>query len=473
MNSGLRTISPIPKVRAGYYCRLFPEFAGSFGENLSERLGALADSMMRGGIPVPGPSIPAGYTYFGQFIDHDLSLEDLEELPPWQDCVPPENTQNHRRSFLNLDNLYGGGPGKCSPDRNLYQDDGLYFKLGAALSNGQCFDVPLDENCKPLVADTRNVENKIVRQIHAMFLLLHNKAAKHFGDFENAQRWVRHQFQYLVLCDYLPQVCNQAVLDAMREHPNSLIDWSDEAFAIPVEFSRAAFRFGHSMVKSKYRLGEGNLLKPVCLSELFGGPKSPGALQTRLAVPWTSFLLKSPSEFHELADFIDTRIGEQLFHIPDQALAVFAAPGKKAEITEQSSYEPRLPLRTLTRGAASRLATGQQAKDIACPQNGINPTPPNYENDPWQPLKDYGFQEQTPLWYYILLEAQLNELGNSLGTLGSMIVAGTIEGALWSNSESYVHKCDIGLPPPLWDEPSGGRTELRTLFDVARYVGLA
>jgi hypothetical protein len=480
MNSRLRTIHPVPPwPLPSFYGRLFRASAENCNESLLERLTGLADSMRQSTsqnyMPHSEMSIPAGYTYFGQFIDHDLSFEELVQLPDGSMYVPPETRLNHRQNFLKLDNLYGEGPAEGSPDRNLYQEDGLHFKLGATLSTGQCFDVPLDENCRPLVADPRNAENAIVRQIHAMFLLLHNKVAKHFGDFHRAQQWVRHQFQYLVLCDYLPKICNQTVLDAMKKRPNSLIDWS-KGFAVPVEFARATFRFGHSMVRPEYHhLGEGDQPTKVCLSDLFG--KSPGPLQTRLSVRWSRFLLEPPEISHELAMSIDTLIADPLFEIPAQTSAVFASPGRsKSKIDNQPNYEPRLPLRTLIRGAASRLATGQQAKDIACPEDSIKPIiyvdECGKKRDPRQYLCKYNFLEETPLWYYVLLEAQLNEVGSRLGTLGSMIVAGTIEGALWVDAHSYVHKCDLGLPPPLW-EPRGGRTELRTLFDVARYVGLA
>lgn len=412
--------------------------------------------------------IPAGYTYFGQFIDHDLTL-DRSDLPLPGDVVTPSSLPNLRRSFLNLDSLYGDGP-DSSASGNLYEEDG-YFKLGAALSNGHSFDVPLDRRGAPLAADSRNLENAIVRQIHAIFLQLHNKAMDRLRDFTAAKDLVRHQFQYLVLNDFLPRVCNDAVLSFVKEHPNSLFDWSG-GFAVPVEFSIAAFRFGHSMVRSEYILGrDSNVMR---LEDLLGGRGVGGPLSTDVAVNWPSFLERRDLEFQQLARPISATVVDSLFSLRPESIDVFTAndaPGSTAPFYDRT--EGRLPLRNLMRGAACNLCAGQAASQLACPDSSLEQLFRNENNSSWSPLRACGLAAQSPLWYYVLFEAQLQESGVRLGTLGSIIVAGTIEGALWSNPASYVHKPTAADPPMSFRDSEGRVVTLLTLFDVAKFVGLA
>lgn len=171
-------------------------------------LDTLAWSMARDDSSIPDADLnvkrrpPAGYTYFGQFVDHDLSC-DLSPLPAAVE--DPTGVPNLRRNLLCLDNLYGMGPGSAT-DGALYEANGLYFRLGAALSNAHSFDVPLDGSGQPLTADPRNAENALVRQVHALFLQLHNRAIDELGTaggsapekFAAARERVQEQYQYLV-----------------------------------------------------------------------------------------------------------------------------------------------------------------------------------------------------------------------------------------------------------------------------------
>lgn len=469
-------VTTLPRIRpfqfsdANHFCRLFPpDKTKPASANQLKKL-ALSMGTKENDVFIPQEDwkrekfVRAGYTYFGQFIDHDLT-NDKSPLPLPETTLEPDEIQNYRESFLCLDTLYGEGP-HSAMSKPLYEEDGRYFRLGAALSNGHSFDVPLDNKCSPLTADPRNIENAIVRQIHAMFLQLHNKAVDEVDDFSAARERVQHQFQYVVLNDFLPQICNDTVLAALADKPNGLIDWN-RGFSIPAEFAQAAFRFGHSMVRDEYVLGPGNG-RAVELSNLFGGSASSGALATSLAVNWNNFLGSSLQP--EYAHFIDTTIAEALFAVPiPSILGVFTT-----EMRLEYSAEQILPFRNLWRGAACRLCSGQIARELACPSYHINPPSCHYgKNDPWKYLKANHLGNHTPLWYYILLEAQLNEAGTRLGTLGSVIVAGTIAGALWSNPKSYLRKYGVDWRPECWQSPNDGKIQIKSLYDVARVVGLA
>jgi hypothetical protein len=363
-----------------------------------------------------------------------------------------------------LDSLYGEGPhGKLQ----IYNNDGVSFRLGAKLPNHHPFDVPLDDSShKPLLAEPRNLENVIVRQLHAMFLMLHNEAVAQLPvwwpqsrRFYEARRRVCHQYQWLVRNDFLPRICETETYRSILEKP--MFDWEGQ-FSIPIEFARAAFRFGHSMVRDSYNVGIPAHATP--LHQLFGGKDSVGSLiPEKHVVPWSLFLGPLPGEF---AITIDTGILRPLFHIPGSAARLF--------IRDQSKdIEIVLPHVTLQRGAASRLPSGQsvchllQAQPIPWQSVGYHPW--------WRDAETCGLRGQTPLWYYILLEAEAGG-GRCLGTVGSRIVGEVIEAALWADKSSYLRTHGRHWKPEPWIVRKGNvkrEIQVETLHDVALVVGLA
>lgn len=442
------------------YSRLFPP-AETVITATDPRLEGLAWSMCDKivGQPAPGrrDKIPAGYTYFGQFIDHDMTFEDFRALQDGS-IREPRDTPNLRRNWLNLDTLYGGGPYAIP---KIYEDNRVFLKIGAAPADKPAFDVPLDYSSqKPLVAEPRNLENAIVRQIHAMFLKLHNLAVSELPTswpssrrFSVARRRVCHQYQWLVRNDFAPKVCEDVTWKSILTQP--MFEW-DNRFSIPVEFSRAAFRFGHSMVRDSYGLAVG----PVPLLDLFGDKDSTGPLPADFAVPWSSFLTLPGRP--ETANDINTGIVKPLFHIPGPSARLFkSVPADHGELV--------LPYITLQRGAASRLPSGQVARQAL---NAATIASHSILPDPWLDLEYCDLREQTPLWYYILLEAEVNGQGTCLGPVGSRIVGEVIEGALRANKDSYFWWHNPGWTPPPWPT-SNGRRQIATLHDVAIAVGLS
>ncbi len=118
----------------------------------------------------------------------------------------------------------------------------------------------------------------IISQLSAVFLQLHNRfvdslppSAARFGQ---AQRLVRWHYQFVVLNDFLVKLCGREMVDAIlpcrlavapvaRKRPRlDYFDWREGPY-MPLEFSVACFRFGHSMVRPIYRLNQ----------ELKGGDK--------------------------------------------------------------------------------------------------------------------------------------------------------------------------------------------------------
>lgn len=457
------------------YSRLLPPDRETAQAATDSRLECLALSMREKPMgPPPLNGVPAGYTYFGQFIDHDLTY-DPAALPEDGIETKPDETVNFRRSGLNLENMYGDGPG--SRDSKLYDEDNASFRLGVAY--GDCasgdrpvFDVPLDEVCldpssrRALAADPRNLENALVRQVHAMFLKLHNIAVTEVSErfsahdrFTKARQRVCHQYQWLVRHDFLSRLCNLEVYRGVVKRANPLVDWGHR-FSIPVEFSQAAFRFGHSMIRSHYTLG-GDI---VSLATLFGGKDATGPLLCEHTINWTDFLFPEGAGDigtinPEIAMRIDTSVIPELFKIPEYSLKAFVQ-------VKRTTDTFALPLRTLKRGVAAQLPSGQNA------QRALHARAISGNNDAWKDLKQCGLAENTPLWYYILLEAEVSEGGLRLGPVGSRLIAEVIEGSLWANPESFLRQHGRRWSPEPW-LLSNKKWPIRCLHDVAVVVGLA
>lgn len=412
------------------------------------------------------PPPPAGYTYAGQFILHDLTRDDTPLLHAADQKA--YDTANCNHPSLNLSSLYGDGP--FSKDGYLYENDRASLRLGAACTKrGALFDLPLDpKSARPLLADSRNNENLVLRQIHAMFLKLHNCAVATLrsevaerGLFEEASRRVRWQFQWLARFDYLPTLCNPTVYRDVVIDGNRAVVWPDDHFSIPVEFSHAAARFGHSMVRPKYDINREN--PDFALERMIREVHKPGALNPSFAIDWRQFFTtRAP------ANNIDTAIPEAMFQLPAEALRRFGA-----EISADNPAE--LPVRTLRRGAAVKLPTGQEVRDRLCPGSVIPTEVPEFPAyQPAKALVDLGLEGRTPLWYYILLEAEVNEHGANLGAVGSRLLAEIIEGALQADRASIVWqlKQSPKWRPPKWKTPAGESIQIDSLLDLAVAVGL-
>ncbi|MEY2550873.1 MAG: hypothetical protein QOG12_1017 [Verrucomicrobiota bacterium] len=450
-----------------------------------QALERLAESMRATITPVPPNDQlghlppPAALTYFGQFVDHDLTL-DSTPLREAGYCEP-QYTINHRTPWLDLDHLYGDGPGS-SRHHHLYESDDASFRLGHSPSGGEPFDVPFAYDGRVALADDRNGENIILRQIHAMFLKLHNVAVRELPTslpprqrFDQARDRVRWQYQWLVLNWYLPQICHPEVYDAVINKGDRRIDWTTDGFAIPIEFSVAAMRFGHSMVQHGYLLQkDGNFF---LLPELFGGQNN-RALDPRLKIDWSFF--QNVDEVTASAAEIDTTISEPLFKLPDEHIDLYVR-------TPAPHPPPALAVRTLKRGAAMRLPTGQEVRK-ALDEAYIPAPSAQYTIDPWQWVMKEGLDKDTPLWYYLLLEAQLEPglpatqahpwrsgFGATLGKLGSRLIAEVIDASLRLDPTSLIRRKDA-TPLKPWtnpDNPAGAKVDVTSLADVALVAGLS
>jgi hypothetical protein len=418
----------------------------------------------------PEVPIAAGYTYFGQFIDHDLTRDKTRFEEVWN-LVPDEIT-NWQTPQLDLSHLYGN---QLADPRTDTIFDGPRFKIGDKVESiifpvlgGRSFDVGFDEKTKTLlVGDSRAPENVILRQVTAVFARLHNLAVDHGKSFEQARQQTVWQFQRLIVEDYLPHVLDPAVYESVFIEHQSMIRWRH--FSIPFEFAAAAFRFGHSMVRNSYFLSD--QFPDRKLSDLFDPGLQKQPLQSEWEIDWGKFFQNaSPSGTPPItARPIDTRIAPALFEVPTNIFRLFNAAPSRAFVHNNTAI---LPLASLIRGGGLALASGQY---IASRFGEPALTEDELVNDctgkitpQGEVLQTYDMTEETPLFYYILKESEVRNNGNQLGPTGSHIVAETIYAALKADSTSYLND-PAGAAYPVWDFPSG-KGAIQSLIDLFKHA---
>jgi hypothetical protein len=270
---GLETV-PSSALFQGRFGRIFRNllpatFGGNVDENVANlnKLGEAMSSLLdppKDGKDDEESGIPALYTYLGQFIDHDITFDPASSLQQQND---PNALIDFRTPAFDLDNVYGRG----QADQPYMYDGDRLFLFGTPLNGGNANAKDLARNNanpnRALIGDPRNDENSIVSQLQGLFLRFHNRTvADNPGmSFQDVQQQVRFHYQYVVLNDFLPRVVHSSVLNALKsgnqydQHKLKFFHWKHEPF-MPVEFSVAAYRFGHSMIRPDYRLNDSVLL---------------------------------------------------------------------------------------------------------------------------------------------------------------------------------------------------------------------
>ncbi len=201
------------------------------------------------------PTHTAGVTFFGQFLDHDMTFDLTSRLGfPTQ----PRRSPNARTAFFDLDSVYGDGP---SGNPELYDPaDPIKFRVE---SGGQFEDLPRDPtNNAAIISDPRNDENMMIAGLHAAFLLFHNHAVDLIRSqnpsipdsdaYVEARRLTVWHYQWMILHEFLPHIVPQPVIDDVLTNGRHFYDPRHNEAFIPVEF-QITYRFGHSMVRPSYR----------------------------------------------------------------------------------------------------------------------------------------------------------------------------------------------------------------------------
>lgn len=393
---------------------MFPSLTG-FTTPTNQQLADLAQTQLDpNNDSENNPAMLSAFTYFGQFVDHDLTLDDTPSpIGPVNVSTLPRDVRTMK---FDLDSVYGMGPGLSAA---LYQADKKHFKLQDPNPNG-VVDLPRNPNGSAILVEARNDENEILSQIHVAFLKNHNRLVDSGLSFEQARAKNVEEYQHIVLDEFLPHIVGADVVAGIRN--GSLTRFykpgNPNANKVPVEFSVAAYRFGHSMVRRAYELNEDSgkiQVFSLTAPDLRGGRQLPAGRQ----INWGNFVpeLTAPDDKDgvNLSRKIDTLISSSLFVLP--------IPG--AEATGSNV----LGFRNLVRADAYSMASGQ---DVARAM-GIPVIPPT------DITKVLGFETGTPLWYYILAESSKVKNGVTLGPVGGRIVADVFVKVLESDPNSILN----------------------------------
>ena len=406
---------------------------------------SMADPMRASG--PDSATLRAGYTYFGQFVDHDITFDVSSSL----DTVTDANSITNMRSpKLDLDSLYGRGP---ALDPFLYDfntgtnSTALKMQLGqnqpvgpggpssngspSGMSQQTDWDLPrVPGSNTAIIGDPRNNENLIVSQLHHAMLRFHNKVVDlvlldpfFTGDvFAEAKRIVTHHYQEAVLNDFLRTMCGSgAVDDALA----SVSAAKNSAFRMPVEFSVGAYRFGHSMIRNDYWVNfnfPNSTMKQVF--DFVRDPRLP--VFSNWVVDMNAFFdTGTPSPVDNFAKKIDSVLANELSMLPGFSGAM-----------------AQLATRNLLRGAALGLPSGQAVAN----HFGITPlTSAQLEQGlPGSEVAILNAQggllkNQTPLWYYVLREAAVLNSGELMGPVGGRIIAETFVRMLKRDPDSILN----------------------------------
>ncbi|WP_413989213.1 peroxidase family protein [Labrys okinawensis] len=499
-------------------------------------LDELGNRMIDAGVESPSgdSTLPPVFTYWGQFLDHELTLRTDREggitnmaspHPPQSSSIVEKQLRNARTPRFDLDSVYGGspfgegvsadvvsvisgmrhptlhnkmrvgtaiGPSELPDALDEHRDLPRYTQVQQAVldaatrlaqaslpaADAQAFLEKLPQ--RALIGDARNDENLIVAQFHLSFLRFHNKVVDYLAghqtgwipDFGSAQMLTRLHYQWLIVEGYLKGVCNPTVVDAVvADRASHFFRFRAEydgrhtgtrlGNAMPLEFSAAAYRFGHSMVRGAYdynrSFGRGtpptNIIPAASLDLLFGFTGGGGRLDTDKRLPhnwvidWSRFLGTNP---HDSADGQPSRQARKIDTGLAPPLGKMVKEGNDAGLTQQlKDLFKNLARRNLRRGYNLRLPTGQALHAYLKGHGAVQSGPIADVSTVFAIGKPAlaafllgsgsGLHQRTPLWFYILAEAEADG-GNRLGELGSWLVASTFVGVLLADPDSALSR---------------------------------
>ena len=235
----------------------------------------------------PNPLLTSGFTFVGQFVDHDITFDTTTLSEQQSD---PYATTNFRTPRYDLDAIYGRGPtadpqfydpadrdkflivespqrhtARQDQDRHVGQDLG-----GSPTWSMTCPARPRRPPGKAIIADPRNDQTLIVLQLHVAMQMFHNRLVDYMralrvpraAVFESARRMARWHYQWIVTHEFLPAIVGRTMADSVYKEVLTGVPIINIKYYkptnplgrpfIPVEFSVAAYRFGHSITRPRY-----------------------------------------------------------------------------------------------------------------------------------------------------------------------------------------------------------------------------
>ena len=479
-----------PRHSDNVFTRMFPDLPAFAAQtdrvrNAAMLLGAKGgplDAQDDGDTPnnPDNPAMGAGMTFLGQFLDHDITFDRRSQLMRNAD---PGGTINFRSAAFDLDSVYGDGPER-SPE--LYDTSSGDFKFridpipgSEAMSRKNVLrhDLPRDSSGEALIGDSRNDENLIISQLHVAMLRFHNavidrvralprnQGASPRQVFEQARRLVQWHYQWCIVHEFLPLTIGQDRVDLiMREglkyyRPGARRDGGGNPL-LPIEFSVAAYRFGHSQIRPGYRINLGPEGGSSVFLDIFNDALADsadpddlrgGRRAARRFVDWQGFF-----DFGEPANFRNNKLIDSKLSSPLLALPGATAPAPGLPTDGVQSLASRNLIRHVNFGLPSGQAIAARMRVKALTADQL------------AELAPYDMANSTPLWYYILKEAELLEGGTRLGPVGARIVGEVFIGLLKADSSSYL------AANPRWKPtlPSAGGIGVFRIADLLNFAGV-
>lgn len=424
----------------------------------------------------PNPDMTVGFTFLGQFLDHDITFD---PLPLGLSCDNKiTNSRNLRSPFFDLDSVYGRGP---EEDRLLYDRASELGPPGPAkflIDSEAARDLPRTSQDRAIIADPRNDENVIISQLQLAFLKFHNEAVDFVAArppagatakqiFEEARRLVRWHYQYIIVNQFLAATLDATVYEQVKKDGPTIFEVARKP-KMPREFQVAAYRFGHSQIRPGYKVNrafgapifdakvDANDGDP---NDLRGGRRAP-----RRFVEWDIFfdfgtLEVVPENGQPVVrpvvkknKRIDPFISTPMFDLP-------VGPGLPEPVEDVRT----LAARNLERHLQHDVASGQAiAKEL-----GYTPLAPQDTAE----LQHLGLHKSSPLWWYILKEAHVQQGGQRLGQVGSRIIAEVFFGLLLSDTNSYWSRDRRWKP--VFPRRQGTTGEAFTMTDLLTFARVA
>jgi hypothetical protein len=441
----------------------------------------------------PDSTVPAGFTYLGQFVDHDLTM-DRTDAQLGEDITLDELVQG-RSPALDLDSVYGRGP-RDRHDRIFYAADGVALKVGTTSATTfpdervnvelEGFDLPRvgglagtrADRRRPLIPDQRNDENLAVAQTHLAFIRFHNRVVEEFALkgltghrlFTAARNEVVRHYQWMLRTDFLPRIVDPAIVTDVFAYGRRFFEAPGHGHhrqppTMPIEFAVAAYRLGHSMIRGAYQwnrvfnsAGPGGLATLLQLFTFTGvaGNFEPGSGLPELDDPESGTVDTLPTnwiaDFRRLYDFTEagrpdlappadggnvTKRIDSLLVDPLAQLPAGTFGGRGGAVTD---LQRNLAFRNLTRANMVRLASGQQmAALLGVPpltEEQLRTGAGGANLDGLTDRQRAALVENTPLWFYVLREAEVS--GGVLGGVGGRIVAEVFHRAMEGSRTSIV-----------------------------------
>jgi hypothetical protein len=352
--------------------------------------------------------VAAVWPFFGQFIAHDITAD----RSPLVHRAVAAQLRNARAPRANLEGLYGDGPVGMP---YLYRtDDPAKLLLSPSGS-----DVPRNQEGIALVGDPRNDVHLFTSQMVVAFIHLHNRLVdrlRHDGIaerdvFAEARRATTWHYQHVILRELLPGLIGSTLTAQMLATGPQLYRIRDDPY-IPVEFADAAYRYGHAQIRDRYQVNERFGPVPVFPDLMGFGPVPP-----EHTVDWTLQIDVAGLAPAQRSKRIDPRLPSPLIALPTRVSG--SAPG--------ADYAS-LATRDLQRGQAVGLASGEAIADrLGVPALSAEQVA----------LAEHGWTGATPLWFYILKEADVLRDGDRLGPVGGRIVGEVLVGIIDADPESF------------------------------------